>query len=91
MFQLSTMTHLSPHASDHLPIILQTQNYRKNRLSGGRSFKFEEAWLLLEDYEDVVKGAWNTNRNDVHGLAMIKEKIATYEEVLRVWGSSKKA
>ena len=38
-FQLSTVTHLSPHASDHLPIILQTQNYRKNRSSGGRSFK----------------------------------------------------
>ena len=88
-FQLSTVTHLSPHASDHLPIILQTQNYRKNRSSGGRGFKFEEAWLLLEDYEDVVKDAWNVDGSDVHGLAMIKEKIEACGEVLRVWASSK--
>ena len=83
------MTHLSPHASDHLPIILQTHNYRKNRLSGGRSFKFKEVWLLLEDCEDVVKDAWNAKGKEVHGLAMIKEKIDAYGEVLRVWGSSK--
>ena len=80
-FQLSTVTHLSPHASDHLFIILQTQNYRKNRLNGKRSFKFEEAWLLWEDCEDVVKGAWNADGNGVHGLAMIKEKINACGEV----------
>ena len=83
------MTHLSPHASNHLPIILQIQNYRKNRLNGRRSFKFEEAWLLWEDREDVVKGAWNGNGNGVFGLAMIKEKIDACGEVLRAWRSSK--
>ena len=88
-FQLSTVTHLSPHASDHLPIILQTQNYRKTRFKGGRSFKFEEVWLLLEDCEDVVKDAWSVDGNDVHGLAMIKKKIEACGEVLRAWGSSK--
>ena len=83
------MTHLSPHASDHLPIILQTQNYRKTRFKGGRSFKFEEVWFLLEGCEDVVKDAWSANGNDVHGLAMIKKKIESCGEVLRAWGSSK--
>ena len=51
--------------------------------------KFEEAWLLLEDCEDVVKDAWNVDGSDVHGLAMIKEKIEACGEVLRVWASSK--
>lgn len=30
-FQLSSMTNLSTHASDHLPIVLQTQYYKKTR------------------------------------------------------------
>lgn len=43
--------------------------------------------MLLEDCEDVVKDAWNAYGNDVHGLAMIKEKIEACGEMLRAWGS----
>ena len=45
-FPLTTVTHLSSHASDHAPIILQTRTDRKfwNRRNYG--FKFEESWLL---------------------------------------------
>lgn len=39
-FQLSSMTHLSTHASDHLPIVLQTQNYGKTRSQGRKGLKF---------------------------------------------------
>lgn len=39
-FQLSSMTHLSTHASDHLPIVLQTQNFGKTRSQGRKGFKF---------------------------------------------------
>lgn len=39
-FQLSSMTHLSTHASDHLPIVLQTQNYGKTGSQGRKGFKF---------------------------------------------------
>lgn len=46
--------------------------------------------MLLKDCEDVVKDAWNAYGNDVHGLAMIKEKIEACGEMLRAWGSSKK-
>ena len=45
--------------------------------------------MLLEDCEDVVKDAWNADGNDVHMLAMIKEKIEACGEVLRAWGSLK--
>ena len=31
-FQLSSVIHLPPHASDHLPLILQTDQFRKNSL-----------------------------------------------------------
>ena len=46
--------------------------------------------MLLEDCEDVVKDAWNADGNDVHRLAMIKEKIEACGEVWRAWGSSKR-
>lgn len=71
-FQLSKIIYLSSHASDHLPILLQTQSYRKQRLFGSRGFKFEEVWLLWEDCEVVVMGAWNMNENGEFGLSQVK-------------------
>ena len=53
-FQMSTITHLSTHASDHLPIMLQVQSFQQQRQQRGRSFKFEEAWLLSNECEEVV-------------------------------------
>ena len=41
-FQLSSVIHLPPHASDHLPLILQTDQFRKNSLQRRIGFKFEE-------------------------------------------------
>lgn len=76
-FQLSTVTHLSSHASDHLPIVLKTQHFRQQRHRRERWFKFEESWLLWNDCEFVVKEAWGKARDSDHGLASIKEKIKT--------------
>ena len=45
-FPVSTITHLFSHASDHLPLILQTGTFKKGATRGTRGFKFEEAWLL---------------------------------------------
>ena len=73
-FQLSSVVHLAPHASDHLPIVLQTKQFDKNRIQGRKGFKFEETWLLWEDCEDVVNGAWSMEHNDGHALAMVQQK-----------------
>ena len=56
-YQLSIVTHLYSHASDHMPIILQTQSYHKQRQRRKRSFKFEESWLTWEECEEVVSEA----------------------------------
>lgn len=40
-FQLSKIIYLSSHASNHLPILLQTQSNRNQRSFGSRGFKFE--------------------------------------------------
>ena len=74
-FQLSSVVHLAPHASDHLPIVLYTQKFEKNSRQGRRGFKFEETWLLWEECEAIVKEAWTLEHNGGHGLVDIKQKI----------------
>ena len=55
-FSLSTVYHLSSHASDHLPIMLHVQSSKK-WYKGWKGFKFEEAWLLEEGCDEVIKNA----------------------------------
>ena len=69
---MSKLIHLSSHASDNLAILLQTQTYRHQRPRGNRGFKFEETWLLWEECEVVVEGAWNIGGT---GLANIQHRI----------------
>ena len=86
---MSKITHLSTHESDHLPIVLQVQSFCHQRHRCERDFKFEESWLLWNDYESVVKEAWGKAEDNINGLASIKEKIKTCGAKLMTWGSSK--
>ena len=52
-------------------------------------FKFEEAWLLWEECEEVVKNSWEGAVHGGHGLEGIKDKIRVCGENLRAWGLSK--
>ena len=76
-FPLSRITHLSTHASDHLPLMLQVQSFDHQRQRREKSFKFEKSWLLLDDCEETVKEAWGRDLTDKHGLQFIKQKIQT--------------
>ena len=53
-FQLSRVVHLSSHASDHLPLFLHIQYFSQPRQHRGRSFRFEESWLLRVECVDVI-------------------------------------
>ena len=54
IFQSSKIVHLSTHESDHLPILLHVQSFSQPRQQRGRSFKFEESWLLWSECADVI-------------------------------------
>ena len=57
---------------------------------GANEFKFEEAWLLWDDYERMVEEAWTTGGKRVDSaMSIIKEKIVSYGIDLHAWGSSK--
>ena len=45
-FPLSRVVHLSTHASNHLPLLLQVQSFDHQRQRNEKNFKFEESWLL---------------------------------------------
>ena len=83
------MTHLSSHASDHLPIILQVIGSKKVQQKGRRRFHFEEAWLLHEDYEDMIKQAWESGGSNSSLLDLVKQKVAAYASELHAWGAPK--
>ena len=74
-FPLNRVTHLSAHASDHLPLLLQVQSFNHQRQRREKSFKFEEFWLLKADYEAMVKEAWGRDNIASHDLKSIKQKI----------------
>ena len=86
-FQLSKIVHLSTHASDHLPILLHVQSFTQPRQQRGRSFKFEESWLLCTECEEIVQEAWGNTGEERVGLAAIQEKIKVCGAELMAWGS----
>ena len=57
-FLASKITHLLSHTLDHLPLLMQTRSDKVLRGNGTHGFKFEEAWLLWDDYKKAVEEAW---------------------------------
>ena len=73
--------------SDHLPILLHVQSFSQPKLNRGRSFKFEESWLLCTDCEEIIQGVWGKAGEERTGLAAIQEKIKVCGVELLAWGS----
>ena len=86
-FPVNSVTHSFSHASDHLPLILQTGTFKRVAARGTNGFKFEESWLLWEDCEEVVQDAWNRLDGGHTGLTKIKDRIASCGRDLHAWGS----
>uniref|UniRef100_A0A7N2LBU5 Uncharacterized protein n=1 Tax=Quercus lobata TaxID=97700 RepID=A0A7N2LBU5_QUELO len=86
-FLSSIVTHLSTHASDHLPILLHVLSSK--HVQGRRRFHFEELWLLHEECENVIKSAWEGGGTDPFTLELLRQKLADCAADLHAWGSSK--
>lgn len=56
-FPASIVTHLFSHASDHVPLLLQIKTSRSMSAREPRSFKFEESWLLWDEFEAMANEA----------------------------------
>lgn len=88
-FQGSLVTHLFSHAFDHRPIILHAWIVLRCCGKSTRSFRFEEAWLMRDDYEHVIQKAWSHMGNNMEpGLRRVREKIGKCGSELQAWGAS---
>ena len=88
-FPISNVVHLLPHASDHIPITIHVQKFRKKNRRADRGFKFEESWLLWDDCKAQIQQAWNLSGNGEKGLAAIHAKIRACGDDLKTWGDTK--
>lgn len=86
-FLMSTVVHLPPHASDHLPNTVQVQKFSRQQKRFDRCFKFKENWLLWDDCEEVIQGAWNMAGCWETIIAAIKETISACGVDLQAWGA----
>ena len=68
---------------------MQTRIDQRFRSQRARGFKFEEAWLLWEDYERWVDEALTTRGGSGLALSIVHEKIAYCGADLQVWGAIK--
>lgn len=86
---MSTVLHLPPHASDHLPNTVQVQKFSRQQKRFDRCFKFKENWLLWDDCEEVIQGAWNMAGCWETIIAAIKETISACGVDLQIWRAYK--
>ena len=60
----------------------------KKLYKGRKGFKFEEAWLLAEGCEEVIKNAWNKDGMGATGLELARQNIVSCAMDLQAWGAS---
>jgi hypothetical protein len=56
VFPTSSVLHLPMMYSDHAPILLLSVS---NRQRPKKPFRFENWWLMEEDFQDVAQTSWN--------------------------------
>ena len=69
LFPYSNVRHLAITMSNHVPLLIQINNHKKQSVRFKRTFKFENIWMQDEDYQRVIEDSWNlsgiNNLNDL--------------------------
>jgi exonuclease III len=79
-FSNYALNALSTGVSDHCPIILT----RQVRLPRRACFKFENHWLHVQGFKEVVQEAWAKEQTG-SALLVIKKKLAETARTLKSW------
>jgi exonuclease III len=80
---------LAGRASDHKPILMQFGHDVEERPEYYRSFKFEAKWQLDEEFNDIVKEAWNGGLEGATGIQTVHNKLATCQKNFVRWSGAK--
>ncbi|XP_021759621.1 uncharacterized protein LOC110724507 [Chenopodium quinoa] len=80
----SLVENLIREKSDHSPIFLKLgMHRRKKKKKKKKRFRFETYWLLDNECEQVVRGAWSGN------VGRVEERVQDVARDLRIWSSAK--
>ncbi|KAL0406441.1 UNVERIFIED_CONTAM: hypothetical protein Slati_3958000 [Sesamum latifolium] len=60
-FRNATVKHIPTIYSDHLPLILDMQPKVIHFFPQKRPFRFEAAWIGLDDFDKIVENSWNSS------------------------------
>jgi hypothetical protein len=85
LFPLTTVHKLVRELSDHNPLILDTMEQRDKVV---RDFKFEKAWLQVEDFLIRVSRAWQNPVRASDSLGKLQLKLKNVKKDLRRWGEN---
>jgi hypothetical protein len=81
LFQDAHLQAISSRSSDHSPLILQ----RDASIPRKPSFKFEEFWLRLPGFADIVTLLWNKPVSSTDEIRRIHIKLSRTTNALKLW------
>jgi hypothetical protein len=64
MFTGASVQVLAARSLDHKPLLLVLDTDMQENGKSMRGFTFEMSWTLEEDYQQIIKEAWNAVPND---------------------------
>ncbi|KAM0909096.1 hypothetical protein ACQ4PT_015043 [Festuca glaucescens] len=86
MFPLTSVEHIATEESDHMALLIKVQAEPIKRfVPSARGFMFEEMWLKHENYEEMVKEAWEKGEWQGHGLNNLWKRLHGVTKDMQRW------
>ena len=67
--------------SDHFPICLEKGSFQRGRIP----FKFENMWLQVEGFGDLIKRWWEETRVEGYASYVVAKKLKVIKEEIKKW------
>jgi hypothetical protein len=89
LYQSSDVCILASCSSDHKPIALHFAEFEQPRVFFKRNFKVEASWMHDEEYNAIVRTAWEEAGNETIDASSVAHKLARCQTRLSSWSSRK--
>jgi hypothetical protein len=89
LFQSAVVQVLPACASDHHPLVVSFSVHPSDRRSFKRCFKFEAGWVKDEEYQNIVRNAWEEEVVGVRPIVDVQVKLSNCQRSLITWSKRK--